>query len=75
MITCNMVQRLCRQEPKQAMLLSVLGDGKTNVPLPDSQRGDAWDQTEQIAAQLTRLAIPTLMLDMVAGHVRFGRCK
>ncbi|CAB9530397.1 magnesium chelatase [Seminavis robusta] len=56
------------------MLLIVLSDGKANVPLPDTS-GDAWAQTEQAAAQLADLAIPTLFLDTETGMVRVGRGK
>ena len=56
------------------MLLIVLSDGKANVPLPDTAvAGEAWEQTEEVASQLAKLAIPTLMLDTETGHVRVGR--
>ncbi|CAB9518776.1 chelatase 67 kDa subunit [Seminavis robusta] len=69
------VHRLGRhQTEQQPMLLIVLSDGKANVPLPDTS-GDAWAQTEQAAAQLADLAIPTLFLDTETGMVRVGRGK
>ena len=76
-LTREMIHRVCRHEPEQAILLIVMSDGKANVPLPDSspQQGssDAWTQTEQMAIQLAALAIPTLFLDTDAGLVRVGR--
>lgn len=80
-LTRETIHRICRHEPEQAILLIVLSDGKANVPLPDSPPGgfsaasDAWTQTEQMAAQLATLAIPTLFLDTDSGHVRVGRGK
>lgn len=85
MLAYDTIKRLDRQEPEQDMLLIVLSDGKANVPLPSSDSsssqggggvgGESWVQTEQMASQLARLSIPTLMLDTDAGHVRVGRGK
>eukprot|EP00986_Skeletonema_menzelii_P018374 scaffold26631_cov139-Skeletonema_menzelii.AAC.15 len=75
-LTSDMIHRLRRHEPDQALLLIVLSDGKANVPLPDSGGvGDAWKQTEQMAAQIGQLDVPTLLLDTDSGHVRVGRGK
>jgi magnesium chelatase subunit D len=81
-LTSDMIHRLQRHEPDQALLLIVLSDGKANVPLPkiatdstDVDVGDAWKQTEQMAAQLGQLDVPTLLLDTDSGHVRVGRGK
>ena len=74
-LSYDMIQRIWRQHPEQAVLLVVLSDGKANVTLPESSGGDAWGQTENAATQLAGLAVPTLMLDTDAGHVRVGRGK
>jgi|Transcript_1299 magnesium chelatase subunit D len=79
-LTSDMIHRLQRHEPDQALLLIVLSDGKANVALPttdstDVDVGDAWKQTEQMAAQLGQLDVPTLLLDTDSGHVRVGRGK
>lgn len=78
-LTHETIHRVCRNEPDQAILLIVLSDGKANVPLPDdhspssSFSGSAWGQTEDMAVQLSSLAVPTLFIDTDAGHVRVGR--
>mmetsp|Transcript_1851 Transcript_1851/g.4902 ORF Transcript_1851/g.4902 Transcript_1851/m.4902 type:complete len:655 (-) Transcript_1851:59-2023(-) len=73
-LTYETAHRLRQNEPEQAILLILLSDGKANVPLPDSPQGDdSWIQTQQVAAKLAALAIPTLMLDTETGHVRVGR--
>lgn len=79
-LTGDMIHRLRRQESDQALMLIVLSDGKANVPLPTTttdsgEIGDAWKQTEQMAAQLGQLDVPTLLLDTDSGHVRVGRGK
>lgn len=74
-LTCETIHRLRRHEPEQAILLIILSDGKANVPLPDSQGGDPWSQTEQVATKLASLAVPTLLVDTDFGHVRVGRGK
>ncbi len=52
-------------------LLVLLSDGKANVPLPGG--GDAGQQTQQLAAQLRPLRIPTLVLDTDTGYLRLGK--
>jgi len=75
-VTNETIQRLCRHEPEQALLLIVLSDGKANVQLPDSPQGAcAWDQSEQIATKLSANGIPTLMIDTEVSLVRVGRGK
>ena len=76
-LTNDTICRLRRNEPDQSVLLIVLSDGKANVPLPNSDAGaDAWNQTEQVAGQLAKLELPTLMLDTDSGGlVRVGRGK
>ena len=76
-LTHDTICRLRRNEPDQSVLLIVLSDGKSNVPLPSSEAGgDAWAQTEEAAGQLARLELPTLMLDTDSGGlVRVGRGK
>jgi len=83
-LTHATVQRLYRHDPDQAILIVLLSDGKANVPLlpdsvspPDGGDGgsDPWAQTEQVAAKLATLDIPTLMLDTETGRVRVGRGK
>jgi len=75
-VTNETIQRLCRHEPEQALILIVLSDGKANVPLPDSPIGaDSWVQTEQVATQLSAHGIPTLMIDTEVSLVKVGRGK
>ncbi len=52
-------------------LLVLLSDGKANVPLPGG--GDAGQQTQQLAAQLRTLRVPTLVLDTDTGYLRLGK--
>ena len=77
-LTSDMIHRLRRHEPDQALLIVLLSDGKANVPLPTTETheiGDAWKQTEQMAVKLGQLEVPTLLLDTDSGHVRVGRGK
>ena len=69
------LRRVLSKDPEQALLLIVLSDGKANVPMPEAPTGDAWKQTEENAAGLASLAVPTLFLDTDSGHVRVGRGK
>ncbi|NJO82197.1 MAG: magnesium chelatase subunit D family protein [Blastochloris sp.] len=66
------VQQALRANAEQLILMIILSDGKANVPLPDST-GDAWEQTQQAAHQLTERSLPTLMLDTETSYVRMGR--
>ena len=81
-LVCDTVRRLQKRgheaTDESRYLLVVLSDGKANVSLRDSSpregdESDAWDQTAKMAAQLADLAVPTLLLDTDAGHVRVGR--
>lgn len=74
-LTHERLQRVLRQDPEQAVLLIILSDGKANVLLPEASGGDAWVQTEQQAAKLAALPMPTLFLDTDSGVVRVGRGK
>jgi magnesium chelatase subunit D len=68
------VRRLRRSSPDLPVLLVVLGDGKANVPLPDSP-GDPWQQALRAAADLAADHVPALVLDSDAGLVRAGRAR
>eukprot|EP00957_Ditylum_brightwellii_P050915 3862088-Ditylum_brightwellii.AAC.1 len=62
-LTYETIRRITLNEPDQSILLIVLSDGKANVSLPESvltEYGSApWTQTEQMASQLSSLALPT----------------
>jgi magnesium chelatase subunit D len=54
-------------------LLVILSDGKANVGL--SSKGDPWQQSLQVAANLADLDVPALVVDTEAGFLRLGRAR
>jgi magnesium chelatase subunit D len=56
------------------VLLTLLSDGKANVPLPGAS-GDAWEQAVQAARDLAVQDISALVIDTETGFVRTGRAR
>jgi magnesium chelatase subunit D len=54
-------------------LLVLLTDGKANVSL--SNGGDPWNETLQLAQQISEANIPAIVLDTESGYIRVGGTK
>jgi magnesium chelatase subunit D len=72
MLAKELIDGLRRSQPDTPVLLALLSDGKTNVPLPGTA-GDPWQQALQAAETLADLKVPALVLDSDAGFVQSGR--
>lgn len=74
----HILQREAAQEGnsrRRQSFLVALTDGKANVPLKDFPGGDPWNQSLIEAQSLSRLLIPTLVIDTESGFIKFGRAE